>query len=484
MAIGKNEALHDICAYEGRENLCPKDCKKCVCFIIREGDKAVSAGRIVDAIRQYKRAIFVEPLSPDAWNGLGHAYALKSEYNNAIDAFDKAILIDDEYGDALFGKAIALRNSGRIEDAIAVSEEILDLYDDDTVEAFQEELFNRESVKLPHTFSLDEAVRKMTLEAEHVIDANGLRNPNGSIDIEQAIYEKEQFTSSMFSYCQHRYASLGREKVWSEAIISSFYGSICATMLYYSGKNGIVNGSSFDYLKEHVNLEELDRNAEKFLGFRTGDAQSDALWNIIYPFITKCNRVISNIARESDVNAAVQDAAESAYVIGMAYAKRSHNKQSVVIRQPSPEEEEKFTKAGGPLFSMLASLSIDSRYTLKSDSSINDLIVESVLSLLSGKKTDDGKISAVIYYYKGAGNNEKTWVLEGGQVRLSKPGDILSVRPTGIGFDKTVYSITIENNSIEIGETFGPLFGRGAACDICNHDGIITFANPRRTWVS
>jgi len=484
MALGKNDALHDICAYEGRENLCPKECKKCVCFIIREGEKAALAGKVADAIRHYKRAVFVEPLSPDAWNGLGHAYYLNTEYNNAINAFDKAILIDDEYGDALFGKAIALRDSGRIEDALAVSAEILDLYDDENVEAFHEELRVHGSEIIPYSISLDKAVQKMTMEAEHIIDLNGLRNSDGSIEIERSIYEKERFTSRMLNYCQQRYASLGREKVWSESIISSFYGSICVTMLYYLRQSDFINISSFDYLKEHVNLEELDRNAEKLLGFHAGDDKSDSLWNIIYPFVTICNKTISHIESETDIKAAVQDAAESAYVIGMVYAKKIHEKPVFMTRQPSPDEADRFARAGGPLFGTLASLSIDSRNVPNDESSLNNLIVEGVLSLLSGKKSDDAKITAVINYYNGARNKEKTWVVEGGLVRLSKPGDDLSARQTGVGYDKTFYSITIENNRIEIGEQFGPLFGLGAACDICNNGGVITFANPRRTWRS
>ena len=48
---------------------------------------------------------------------MANAYGMKSEYNNALTAFNKALAIDSQYGKAMFGKAITLRNLGKLEQA-------------------------------------------------------------------------------------------------------------------------------------------------------------------------------------------------------------------------------------------------------------------------------------------------------------------------------------------------------------------------------
>ena len=83
--LGRNENLALTCEYDG--------------------DAALIENKLPSAIRFYKRALFLEPRFAEAWNNLANAYNMINEPHNALEAFDKAIAIDDEYGKALFGKA-------------------------------------------------------------------------------------------------------------------------------------------------------------------------------------------------------------------------------------------------------------------------------------------------------------------------------------------------------------------------------------------
>lgn len=131
MSLGRNEKLHPACNYEGRELDCPMQCSKCAIAIKAEGDKALPTGQWDEALKQYKRALFVNPKFAEAWVGLGSIYSVKSEYNNALPAFEKALAIDPQYGRAMFGIANTLYNLGRYDEAMKMVVETLSLYGDD-----------------------------------------------------------------------------------------------------------------------------------------------------------------------------------------------------------------------------------------------------------------------------------------------------------------------------------------------------------------
>lgn len=138
--LGRDESKHISCKYEGHEDDCPDDCSKCAISIKTDGDIALATNKLDDAIRQYKKAVFVSPKFAEAWVNLGNAYGMKSEYNNALSAFNKAIAIDPKYGKALYGKAITLRNLDMLDEAMELANTILELYDDANVQKFKQDL--------------------------------------------------------------------------------------------------------------------------------------------------------------------------------------------------------------------------------------------------------------------------------------------------------------------------------------------------------
>lgn len=104
-----------------------------------DGDRAFAKEYLDEAIRLYKKAVFIEPKFAEAWVNLGNAYKMKSEYNNALVAFDKALGVDPVYGKALFEKAIILRNLDRIDEAAELIASIFELYPNaDEVQSFKD----------------------------------------------------------------------------------------------------------------------------------------------------------------------------------------------------------------------------------------------------------------------------------------------------------------------------------------------------------
>ena len=353
MGLGRNEKLHISCEFKGRESNCPKQCAKCAIAIKTDGDVALSANRLDDAIKQYKKALFVEPKFAEAWCNLASVYGMKSEYNNALSAFNKALAIDPQYGKAMFGKAVTLKNLGKLDAAMALTNEILELYDDSSVQNLKAELKRAGVRDTAGVYSLQQAIDKMTNKGYEIITTNKLLDKDGKIRLIREIECKVDFASKIYSFCKRRYGSLGNEKIWSESIIAAFYGSAYVTLQYYQTPKAFNGVDPFDYLHDTANLEELDRSTEKLLGIRGDDKASEKVWNVVYPFVTFCKPILEGVEPVTDLDAAVRDATESSYVMGMLLAMRHHDK----------EEEEENRSALNKSLEKLAESTKDYDYT-------------------------------------------------------------------------------------------------------------------------
>ena len=249
--------------------------------------------------------------------------------NNALAAYNKALAIDSQYGKAMFGKAIILRNLGKLEQAMALSNEILELYNDADVQRFKTELIKSGVRDTTGIYSLQQAIDKMTSKAYEISAANRLLDKDGRIHTIREITQKEDFSGRIYSFCKRRYSSLGKEKVWSESIIGAFYGSAYVALQYYQTPEVFHNVNYYDYLQNNVNLEELDRSTEKLLGILGDDNLSGKVWSIIYSFATFCVPIIGGVEPASDLDTAAKDATESAYMLGMLLAMRHHEQEEL-----------------------------------------------------------------------------------------------------------------------------------------------------------
>lgn len=327
MALGKDKTKHIICQFVGHEDDCPKTCSKCAISIKKSGDTSLASNQLSDAIKHYKKAIFAEPRFAEAWCCLARTYSMKREYNNALSAFDKALSIDPVYGEAMFGKAKALHSIGESEAAMTLANEILNLYNDSSVQSFKSELKKSGVRDTAGIYTLQKAIDAITDKAYEIIVANNLLDEDGEIHTIQSIETKEDFANSIYSFCKKRYGAFGDEKVWSESLLAAYYGSAYVALMYYKTPSDFTDVDPFAYLSNNVNLEELDRNTEKLMGIRDDNNQSEKIWNIVYSLVTFSIPVLSGVEPASDIDAAVRDATENAYIIGMLLAMRYHDQQ-------------------------------------------------------------------------------------------------------------------------------------------------------------
>ena len=320
-SLGRDESKHIQCDYEDNEDDCPKECSKCAISIKTDGDIALAQNSLDEAIKNYKKAVFVEPKFAEAWVNLGNAYGLKSEYNNALSAFDKAIAIDPVYGKALYGKAITLRNLGNLKAAMEIANTILRLYDADEVRAFKKGLIDAGVEDSQYILENEEYIQELDNYGYDIADDNDLLNGQEFYDaIEECgdVYRPDEFINAVMHYCRKKYAPLGENKVRGEYIITSFYGSICAALFYAKDNSVFDNVEQFNYLMENIDVEFTDRNAERMLQTKAGEEKAEYVWSIILPYVKFSQEIFSKTSKLTDE--LILCAMKNAYEIGLLTA--------------------------------------------------------------------------------------------------------------------------------------------------------------------
>lgn len=332
--LGRDEHKHIICRYEGHEDDCPDDCNRCAISLKTDADVSLVQNQIDDAIKLYKRAVFAEPKFAEAWNNLGNAYGMKSEYNNALNAFEKALAIDPVYGKALYGKAITLRNMGRLEEAMTLANTILEIYDAAEVKRFKMELVAAGVKDTQYLIQNRKAITALDNVGFKLMKDNNLLNDDGKIVIIDGLYRPEEFAQSVLKYCKRKYASLGEQKVRGEYIITSFYGSICATIFYSKDNTAFESASVFEYLSNHIDVEFTDVNAERMLNTKAGEDKAERIWNIISPYVGFSQQIFKDASVLTDdvILAAIKNAYELGMLTALYYLAGKDKKHSLGTR--------------------------------------------------------------------------------------------------------------------------------------------------------
>lgn len=82
------------------------------------GDLYFESARYIEAIQTYDKALVVNPMCADCLNDKGLAFFYSGDPNSAIDAFDKAITVDPGFMNAWLSKGFVLYSEGRYQEAI------------------------------------------------------------------------------------------------------------------------------------------------------------------------------------------------------------------------------------------------------------------------------------------------------------------------------------------------------------------------------
>ena len=152
------------------------------------------------------------------------------------------------------------------------------------------------------------------------------------------------------------------------------------------------------------------------------------------------------------------------------------------------EKEFEFHRCGGVLFGSLSDLRVDVSEEIDTFAEM-EKIASAILELIQkscvkGIKGITHFISTHIKVDKK--ESENVWVVDCGILRPAKDSDDLGqqIQVHGACYNITSTNISIIDNQVYIGEVYGPLFGRGASCDLVIKEGIASFENPKAEWIS
>ncbi len=92
----------------------------------------VQRGDIRGAEASARRALEIDPQSPEAYNLLGYAAALQGDSSEAIEHYRQAVALDDTYMEAMLNAAeVYIHPLGEFDEAIALCEQALELSESD-----------------------------------------------------------------------------------------------------------------------------------------------------------------------------------------------------------------------------------------------------------------------------------------------------------------------------------------------------------------
>jgi tetratricopeptide (TPR) repeat protein len=94
------------------------------------GGSLLYQDKLEEAEQAYLQAINLSPESVEALIGLGSVHYLQGEYTEADEFYGQALEIKGDYADAHWGKAIALEQLGKVEEAIVHLERFIELAPD------------------------------------------------------------------------------------------------------------------------------------------------------------------------------------------------------------------------------------------------------------------------------------------------------------------------------------------------------------------
>src|SRR5688572_23792439 len=105
---------------------------------LERGWDLAQRGDVQGAASSARKALELDPDSPEAHNLLGYVAALDGDCDEAIESYQQAIALDDTYVEAMLNAAeLLVHPMAQYEDALSMCDQVLDLtdYDDEIIDA-------------------------------------------------------------------------------------------------------------------------------------------------------------------------------------------------------------------------------------------------------------------------------------------------------------------------------------------------------------
>ncbi len=121
--------------------------------LLNKGVQLIRKDRLVEAIKQFKKIISIDPYNIQAYNNMGTIKSWQGRYDEAIEYYKKALDIKQDFVPAKIGLANALEQKGRIDEALAIYQSSVEIYPDDP------DLYVRLGNALLKNNKIDEAIK-------------------------------------------------------------------------------------------------------------------------------------------------------------------------------------------------------------------------------------------------------------------------------------------------------------------------------------
>lgn len=137
--------------------------------------------------------------------------------------------------------------------------------------------------------------------------------------IKELFPHNSEFCDRAYQYCQKQYRSNGIDKLAFEMCMTPFYGGICCVALWYKNKKLLedANVSLWNVLTQHVDVDIVDAEAERYLKTKQGDELAERIYEIISEYMTIIRLfIVSNSASGESCMLAMKQA----YILGLRVA--------------------------------------------------------------------------------------------------------------------------------------------------------------------
>ena len=331
-----------ICAYINNRNQCPDNCASCSAYYSIEGGTASRNGNLIYAISCFKKALVIEPENKNAWIGLAKVYQMLSQGNNANDAYLNALIQDPWDANMVLLVVESLMESGKPEAAMQLLNINSDVLFDrrDEANKLKTKLISLGIRDTLNDLTQENAKTKLAEASDEIINNSSYSNmllARGKKCSEEKRFGKESFVHSVIDYCVKRYSTLGQDTVYRKSILFSFYGAIFL-VLADNGLEGIENNdfgnekSSYEFLKDHVDLDRIEDEVERLLEIYSNDSES-VPWKIINGYSQQAMELISRIQPQECAINSLPIACTSSFELGTCYAYREITNCNLKLNQ-------------------------------------------------------------------------------------------------------------------------------------------------------